>query len=139
MSDNSKTYLELLSKYRLDEAWKIRAMGWLCEHTPEEGWMLGGRLLASRAHLNYSYAVNSVFGVDPSTGFLLTLTASGPPTPIASAADWRGGILLTKQNSFDLWRDTREERIQRERLERAGAAAEHLRTDCSSGCNHRGK
>jgi hypothetical protein len=35
------------------------------------------------------------------------------------------------------WSD-REQRIQRERLEHAGAAAEHLRTDCSSRDQARG-
>lgn len=37
----------------------------------------------------------------------------------------------------EMWNDRRE-RIKREQMERAGAAAEHLRTDCSSGSNHRG-
>ena len=140
MSDDSNAYmLELLSEHRLDEAWKIGVMGLLCEYSPNDGWIFGGRQLASVASLNYRYAVNSVFGVAPDTGFLLTLTASGAPIPIALAADWRGGLLFTNQGSLEHWRETRRERIRCEQRVRAGHPAELLQTDCSSGSNHRGK
>jgi hypothetical protein len=52
---------------------------------------------------------------------------------------WRHGRLMaTYPGSWAKAWKARRERIEREQLERAGAAAEHLRTDCSSGCNHRG-
>ena len=53
---------------------------------------------------------------------------------------WRDGRLMATYPGIwkKAWNDRRE-RIKREQLERAGAAAAHLRTDCSSGCNHREK
>ncbi|MGH8535631.1 MAG: hypothetical protein ACREXM_03995 [Gammaproteobacteria bacterium] len=98
-------------------------------YPPSSGWIWGERHFARALDLSERYIVNSA-----TPGFFLAIGVN----TVCPVGSWDPGwgrdrILLTHVKSLESWWGERIERIYTSQLQRAGAAAKHLITDCTPG------